>query len=100
MSGKLLMFAKPSLKSFIYELNQTICILDETDSNIYQKYTIEKVEIFHISTETGSTSLKFIFICNPNNDICDNKYRDAIFEVIVASKIYKRSDSSHERLLG
>ena len=96
MSGKLLMFAKLSLKNFIYELKETICILDETDSNIDQKYTIEKVEIFHISTDTGSTSLKFIFICNSNNDISDNKYRDVIFEVIVASKIYKRSDSSHQ----
>ena len=58
------MFAKLSLKSFIYELNETMCFPNETALNIYKKYSIEKVEIFHILIDTGSTSLKFIFICD------------------------------------
>ena len=36
MSGKLLMFAKLSLKSFIYELSETMCFPDETVLNIYE----------------------------------------------------------------
>ena len=96
LSGKLPMFAKLSLKSFIYELSEAMCLPDETFLNIYRKYNTERVEIFHILTDTNSTSLKFIFICDPNSDVPDSKFRDVIFEVIVASKIYKRFDTSHE----
>ena len=57
---------------------------------------IEKVEIFHIQTDTDSTALKFIFISDPNSDFPEDKFRDIIFEVIVTSKIYKRFDTSHK----
>ena len=65
MAGKLLMFAKLSRKSFVYELTKTMCFPDKTVSNIYKKYSIEKVEIFHILTDTESTSLKFCFYLRP-----------------------------------
>ena len=57
---------------------------------------IEKVEIFHILTDTDITALKFIFISDPNSDLPEDKFRDIIFEVIVILKIYKRFDTSHE----
>ena len=57
---------------------------------------IEKVEIFHILTDTDSTALKFIFISDPNSDLPEDKFRDIIFKVIVTSKIYKRFDTSNE----
>ena len=94
MNGKLLMFAKLSLKTFIYGLSETMCFPDETVLNIYKKYSIERAEIFHTLTDTDNTSLKFIFICDPNSDILEVIFQ--IFEVIVASKIYKRFDTSHE----
>ena len=96
MTGALLFFTKLSLKHFINKPIETMCFQDETVSDIYKEYNIEKVEMFHISTDTDSTSLKFIFICNPNSDISDNKYRDVFFDLIVASKIYQIFDSSHE----
>ena len=96
MSEKLLMFAKLSLKSFIYELTETICFPDVTVLNFYKKYGMEQVEIFHILTDADCTSLKLIFICDPNSDTPNSKFRDVIFEVIVASKIYKRFGTSHE----
>ena len=96
MSGKLLMFAKLSLKSFIYDIIETFCFPQKGIVNLYRKYLIEKVEIFHILTDTDSTALKFIFISDPNNDLPEDKFRDIIFEVIVASKIYKRFDTSHK----
>ena len=71
MTGKLIMFAKLSLKSFIYELTETMG-KDENVSNIYKKCNIEKIDVFHILTDTDSTSLKFIFICDPNCDAPDN----------------------------
>ena len=90
------MFAKLSLKSFIYELSKILCFPDSTVFKIYKKYSRERVEIFRILTDTDSTSLKFIFIFGPNSDVTDSKFRDVIFEVIIASKIYKIFDTSYE----
>ena len=57
MSGKLLMFAKLSLKSFIYDMIETFCFPDENVMEIFKKCEIERVEIFHVLTDTDSTSL-------------------------------------------
>ena len=65
-------------------------------SEIYKKYLVEEVEIFHFLTDTDSTALKFIFISDSNSDMPEDKVRDIIFEVIIATKIYKRFDTSHE----
>ena len=96
MSGKLLMFAKLSLKSFIYEISEIFCFQKKNITKIYKKYMIEKVEIFHVRADTDSTSLRLIFISDPICDIPETKFRDIIFEVITASDIYKRFDSSND----
>lgn len=96
MSGKLLMFAKLSLKSFICDRVETLCFPKENIKAVYNKYKIEKFEIFHLLGDTDSTSLMFIFMSNQNSDIQEDKFRDIIFEVIIASEIYKRFDLSHE----
>ena len=96
MSVKLLMFAKLSLKSFIYEITETFCFPKENVKNIYDKYKIERVKIFHILADTDSTALKFMFISDPNNEISEDKFRDITFAAIIESEIYKRFDSSHE----
>ena len=57
---------------------------------------IEKVEIFHILTDTDSTALKFVFFSDLNIDVSEEKSRDIIFKVIIVSKIYKRFYSSLE----
>ena len=38
----------------------------------------------------------FIFISDPNSDVPEDNFRDIIFDVIIASKIYKKFDTSHE----
>ena len=96
LPGKMLMFAKLSLMSFIYEVLETFCFPDENVREIFKKYGIEKVEIYHILTDTDSTSLKFLFISDPNSETLEDKYREIIFEVITSSKICKRFNSSHE----
>ena len=94
MSGKLLMFAKLSLKSFIYDLSEIFCFPTKEIINIYKKYLIQKVQVFHIPTDIDRTAFKFIFISNLNRDVLEEKFRDIIFEFIIASKIYKRFDAS------
>ena len=86
MSEKLLMFAKLSLMSFIYEVIETFYFPDENVRKIFKKYGIEWVDIFHILTDTDSTSLKFMFISDPNSETPENKYRDMIFKIITSSK--------------
>ena len=80
MPGKLLMFAKLSLKSFVYELIETFCFLNEKTKQIFKKYQIEKVETY-ILTDKNSTSLKFIFASGPESNVPESKYREIIFKV-------------------
>ena len=94
MSGKLLMFAKLSLKSFIYDLSEIFCFPSKEIINIYKKYLIQKVQVFHIPTDIDRTALEFIFISDLNSDVLEEKFRDPIFEFIIASKLYKRFDAS------
>ena len=96
LSGKMLMFAKLSLMSSIYEDLETFCFPNENVKATFNKYGIEKVKIYHILIYTDSTSLKFLFISYPNSETPESKFREIIFEVITTSKIYKRVDSSHE----
>ena len=53
MSGKLLMLAKLSLKSFIYDVAETFSFPDQTMAEIYKKYMIENIMINHILTLTA-----------------------------------------------
>ena len=64
MSGKLLMFAKLSLKSFIYSLAELLSFPGEnkTVENIYWKNEIERIFCYHILTDTDSTSLNFLIL--------------------------------------
>ena len=59
MSGKLLMFAKLSLKSFIYSLVELVTFPEEHPiiCKIYEKYEIERIFCYHVLTVTDSTSL-------------------------------------------
>ena len=92
LSGKILMFAKLSLMSFIYELIETFYFRSEIVKKIYQKYLIEKVYIYYRLSDTDSTCLKSIFVSSTDNDILDRKFKEIIFEVIIAVEIYNRFD--------
>ena len=62
MSGKLLMFAKLSLKSFVYSLVELLHFPEENPivASIYEKYKIEEIQCYQILTDTDSTSIQFI----------------------------------------
>ena len=86
MSGKLLMFAKLSLKSFIYLLTEILSFPDEDVKKIYDKYMIEQTICYHIVTDKDSISLQFEIISDPSSNIPETRVRDVIFEVIVRTK--------------
>lgn len=66
---------------------ETFYFSDEKVPKILRKYITEKVHIYRVLTDTDSTFLKFLFVGKPNSAICENNYRDIIFEIIIASEV-------------
>ena len=81
---------------FIYNVAETFSFPDQTVGEIYKKYMIEIIIINHVLTDTDSTALQFTFIADPNSDFPEDKFKDIIFEIIIATKVYKRFNTSHE----
>ena len=92
LSGKMLMLAKVSIKSFVYDLIDVFMIPNQVTKDIYQKYKIEKCYVYQNLTDTDSTSFFFIFILNLGSTIDKNESRKIIFEVMKNSKIIDRLD--------
>ena len=92
----MLMLARFSLMRFVYKMLETFCFPDNKIEETYDKYLTEKVHIYHVLTDTNSTCLQILFISYPKSNNCEQKYREIIFEVIIASKIYDRFGSFHE----
>ena len=86
-SGKMLIFTKLSLMSFIYDLIDTFYFPNLKTNMIYCSYGVERIFPYHILTDTDSTSILFHIICEAENSVPDNKFRDIIFEVIVQNDV-------------
>ena len=95
MKGKMLMFSKISLKSFVYDAIDIFCFPDETISEIYERNDILKVFIYLILTDTDSCSLQFTFINRLSSNITEDRARNIIFEILIL-KLRDRLDTSHE----
>ena len=96
LSGKMLMFAKVSIKSFVCDMIDVFMFPDETTQTIYQKYKIEKCFVYQCLTDTVSTGLNFIFICDLGCIVDEIQARKIIFEVMISSKIFDRLDLSDD----
>ena len=96
IKGKMLMFAKLSLKSFVYDMIDVFCFPNNEIQEIYDYYRIEKCFLYQNLTDTDSTSLFFIFICK--NDCCipESEARNVIFQRMKKSEILKRLDLSDD----
>ena len=57
IKGKMLMFAKLSLKSFVYDMIDVFCFPNEEIRKIYDFCQIEKCFLYQNLTNTDSTSL-------------------------------------------
>ena len=98
IKGKMLMFAKLSIKSFVYNMIDVFCFPNEEIQRIYDHYEIEKCFLYQNLKDTNSTSLLFTFICKFESSIPESKVQDVIFECMEKSKILNRLDLSHEFL--
>ena len=87
LAGKMLMFAKLSLKSFIYAIAELFMFPDATVREIYDRYQIEKVYVYHVLTDTDSTCIQFLVISSVNSMFTEPQVRDIIFEVFSLTPI-------------
>ena len=89
------MFAKISLKSFIYSLTEILSFPSSIAKEIYKKYQIDRILCYHILTDPDSTSMQFVILSDPSSNFPECDVRDIIFEVVVKTEIFKRFDTSH-----
>ena len=102
MSGKLLMFAKLSFKSFIYSLIELLSFPAENEivQKIYDKHQIERIFVYHILKDTDSTLFQFIVVSNVQSTFKEEQVRDILFEIFSESDIrdrFNKSDKFWER---
>ena len=88
LNGKILMFRKVSIKSFVYNLIDIFMFPTPKIFKIDHKYDVENL------TDTDSTSMFFVFLCNLNSCLSEDKARNIIFEVMLESKVFDRIDLS------
>ena len=82
IKGKILMFAKLSLKSFVYDMIDVFYFPDEEIRKIYDFYQIEKCFLYQNLTDTDSTSLFFNFICKLDCSVLESEARKIMYEDI------------------
>ena len=96
IKGKMLMFAKLSIKSFVYDMIDVFCFPNDEIKEIYNRYQIEKCLLYQNLTDTDSTSLFFLFICSFDSELPESEARKVIFECMINSKILERLDLSDD----
>ena len=96
LNGKMLMFSKVSIKSFVYDLIDVFMFPNQEIQEIYQQYQVNKCYLYQNLTDTDSTSMFFVFICDLNSCVSEDKARNIIFDVMLKSKVFDRLDLSAE----
>ena len=92
----MLMFSKVSIKSFVYNLIVIFMFPKSEIQKIYTKYKSNCCYLDQNLTDTDSTSIFFVFISDLDSNVREDKARDIIFEVIIASGTFDRLDLSAE----
>ena len=90
----MLMFSKVSIKSFVYDLIDIFMFPTPKILKFYHKYDVDYCYLYQNLRDTDSTSMFFVFLCNLNSCLSENKARNIIFEVMLESKVFDRLDLS------
>ena len=59
---------------------------------IYRQYQVNKCYLYQNLTDTDSTSMFLVFICDLNSCVSEDKARNLIFDVMLKSKVFDRLD--------
>ena len=93
ISSKLLVNAKISLASFIYDCIDTFCFPNEETSLIYVNHKIIKVLPHLLMTDTDSGFLEFIVIAKDSCDCGEQDMRDILLRIFLDNEIHHRLKS-------
>ena len=99
MSGKLLIFAKRSLKSFIYSLVELLHFQQKKPQKqlpFTKKYDNEQIFCSQVLTDTDSTSIRFIFVSDLPVSYPESDVRDILFEIFSKTEIREGFHQSDE----
>ena len=96
LNEKMFMFSNVSIKSFVYDLIDIFMFPNLEIQKIYKKYKVNRCYLDQNLTDADSTSMLFVFICDLDSDIREDRTKNIIFEVMIASKIFDRLDLSAE----
>ena len=92
----MLMFSKVSIKNFFHDLIDVFMFPNEEIKKIYDEYNVQRCYLYQNLTDTDSSSVFFVFICNLSCSADERKSSDIIFEVMKTSKIFDRLDLSND----
>ena len=73
------MFSKVSIKSFVYDFIDVFMFPNSEIQEIYKKYKVNRCYLDQNLTDTDSTSMFFVFICDLDSNIREDQARDIIF---------------------
>ena len=76
LNGKMLMFSKVSVKSFAFDLIDVFMFPNDEIQKIYDKHKINQCYLDQNLTDTDSTSMFFVFICDLQCHLREDKVRD------------------------
>ena len=94
LAGIMLMFAKLSLKSFIYSLEEFLTFPKGIVREIYDEYLIERILVFHILTDTDSTSIQFVAVSSVDSTFTKPEFRNILFRIFSNTDTRERFDKS------
>ena len=92
INGKMLMFGKILLKSFVLDMIDVFYFPTEEVKTNYDKYDIIKCHMYLNLTDTDSCSCNFI--CKKECNIKQSESRNLVFQILKQSKIAGRLDVS------
>ena len=96
IAAKLLINAKISLASFLYNCVDTFCFPNEKPQATYAHHKIIKVLPYLLMTDTDSGSLEFIITAEDSCDCGEREMRDSLLKISLDNDIHKRLDLSNE----
>ena len=92
----MLIFSKVLIKSFVCHLIDVFMFPNEEIKKIYIEFKVDRCYLHQNLTDTESTSICFVFICDLKCSIDERKSRDIIFKVMIKSKVFEGHDLSDD----
>ena len=88
----MLIFSKVSIKSLVYDLIDVFMFPNEEIKKIHAEFKVDNCYLYQNLTDTDSTSIFSVFICDLKCSVDESKSRDIIFKVMIKSRIFERLD--------